>query len=50
MSAVTIDDPGARRVRWTLPEEPGVYQAELLVDYGPDGLAVDTVMLEVRPV
>ena len=47
VSAGTIDDPGARRVRWTLPEEPGVYQAELLVDYGPDGLAVDTVMFEV---
>ena len=47
VSAGTLDDPTARRVRWTLPDEPGVHQAELLVDYGPDGLAVDTIMFEV---
>lgn len=35
------------RLRWTLPAEAGIYQAELLVDFGPEGLAVDTMPFEV---
>ncbi len=34
------------RVRWSLPEAPGLYQAELLVEH-EDGLALDTLVLEV---
>jgi hypothetical protein len=36
-----------RRILWALPAEPGIYQAEVIIDYGPDGLAVDVIMLEV---
>lgn len=35
------------RARWRLPEAPGLYQAELVIDYGPAGLSVDTLVLEV---
>ncbi len=35
------------RVHWTLPSVPGIYQAELLLDYGADGVAFDALMLEV---
>jgi len=38
---------GEGRLRWTLPAEPGIYQAELVADFGPDGLAVDTMPFEV---
>jgi hypothetical protein len=34
-------------VHWTLPAEPGIYQAELVLDFGADGLAFDTLLLEV---
>lgn len=42
-----LDRQEGSPVRWTLPEEPGVYQIELLLDYGPDGLALDVLRLEV---
>ncbi len=36
------------RVTWRLPPEPGLYQLELLVDHGRQGLAIDTLTLEVQ--
>jgi hypothetical protein len=35
------------RLRWRLPSEPGLYQAELVIDYGSRGLSFDTLVLEV---
>jgi hypothetical protein len=35
------------RAQRTLPTAPGIYQAEVLLDYGADGIAFDTLMLEV---
>ncbi len=35
------------RARWRLPERQGVYQAQVVVDYGPQGLAFDALSLEV---
>ncbi|MBI3180530.1 MAG: hypothetical protein HYZ28_00045 [Myxococcales bacterium] len=35
------------RVLWRLPSEPGLYQVELVVDYGDEGLAFDAFNLEV---
>jgi hypothetical protein len=32
---------------WRLPHEPRLYQAQLVVDYGPGGLSVDAVAFEV---
>ena len=42
-----LDTASGPAVDWTLPNEPGIYQAELLLDYGADGIAFDTLMLEV---
>jgi hypothetical protein len=42
-----LDSTDAHRVAWTLPTEPGIYQAEVLLDYGADGVAFDAFMLEV---
>jgi len=42
-----LDASDAWRVQWTLPSTPGIYQAELLLDYGADGVAFDALMLEV---
>lgn len=36
------------RTVWLLPDEPGLYQAELFVDHGDDGFALDTLVLEVH--
>lgn len=44
----TLSEVNDRSTQWTLPDEPGVYQAEVLLDYGPDGMAFDALMLEVR--
>jgi hypothetical protein len=41
-----VSQDGAR-LRWRLPSEVGLYQAELVVDYGPRGLSLDTLVLEV---
>ena len=35
------------RVRWRLPRAAGLYQAELVIDYGPSGLSFDALALEV---
>ena len=35
------------RVAWRLPEEPGLYQAELVVDDGERGFARDVITVEV---
>jgi hypothetical protein len=35
------------RLRWRLPAQAGLYQAELVIDYGPRGLSFDTLALEV---
>jgi hypothetical protein len=42
-----VDARGHDRITWRLPEAPGLYQIELLVDRGRDGLSVDTLTLEV---
>lgn len=34
-------------VQWTLPAAAGIYQAELVVDYGADGFAYDVLLLEL---
>lgn len=34
-------------VRWILPEEPGLYQVEVLVDRDRNGVALDTLVMEV---
>ncbi len=38
---------GERGLLWRLPEAPGLYQVELTIDYGEDGLAFDTLTFEV---
>jgi hypothetical protein len=43
-SVAVQSDGGAT---WRLPDEPGVYQIELLVERGDEGLALDTLTLEV---
>jgi hypothetical protein len=35
------------RLRWRLPAEAGLYQAEVVIDYGALGLSFDTLALEV---
>jgi hypothetical protein len=47
VSAGTVIRRDGARLRWRLPQEPGFYQAELVIDYGPDGLSLDTLALEV---
>ncbi len=42
-----LDTDSGPAVHWTLPAEPGIYQAELVLDFGADGLAFDTLLLEV---
>jgi hypothetical protein len=42
-----VDARAHDKVTWRLPEEPGLYQIELLVDRGREGLSVDTLTLEV---
>jgi hypothetical protein len=44
----TFRSGGVDAIVWTLPEEPGLYQAELVVDHGEDGFAFDTLTVEVR--
>ena len=41
---LTQDEGG---LHWRLPSAAGLYQAELVVDYGPGGLSIDTLVLEV---
>ena len=42
-----LDTKTGSTVRWTLPPLPGIYQAELVIDFGDQGLALDTLLLEV---
>jgi len=35
------------RMIWMAPGEPGLYGLELVVDYGRDGLAIDSIVFEV---
>lgn len=49
VSAGTLSDTSSPSVTWTLPDAPGIYAAELALDYGDDGMAFDTLMLEVLP-
>jgi hypothetical protein len=42
-----LDVSTGSMVRWTLPRIPGIYQAELVIDFGGDGLAFDVLLLEV---
>jgi hypothetical protein len=35
------------RARWEVPAEPGIYQAEVVMDYGEDGVAFDALPVEV---
>ena len=44
----SLDRSLGRTVRWTLPRDPGLYQAEVLLDYGTEGMAFDALVLEVR--
>ena len=37
------------RVRWTVPDAAGLYQVEVVMDYGPDGLGFDALAVEVEP-
>ncbi len=46
-TAGAIEPAPEGRVRWTLPEVPGLYQVELVVDRGRDGVHIDTLALEV---
>ena len=38
-----LDASTGAQVQWTLPSVPGIYQAEVLLDYGADGIAFDTL-------
>jgi hypothetical protein len=49
VNAGTLDRNDGPVVRWTLPPDAGIYQAELVVDYAAAGLAIDTLLLEVVP-
>ncbi len=42
-----LDTAAGSPVCWTLPSAPGIYEAELVIDYGLAGLAIDRLMLEV---
>ena len=42
-----LDTSTGETVRWTLPTAPGMYQAELVVDFGVDGFAFDALVIEV---
>ncbi len=42
-----LDVASGSPVHWTLPAQPGIYQAELVIDYGLAGLAIDRLLLEV---
>ncbi|MCC7381185.1 MAG: hypothetical protein IT384_05110 [Deltaproteobacteria bacterium] len=43
----TYETIAGHQIRWRLPEQRGVYLAELVVDRGDDGFAFDTLSLEV---
>jgi hypothetical protein len=47
VNAGHLDASTGSVVQWTLPPKAGIYQAELVVDFGADGVAFDVLMLEV---
>jgi len=47
VSGGSVDTHADCRATWTLPEKRGIYQAEVVVDYGPDGVAFDALAIEV---
>lgn len=47
VSAGTVTPAQGERAAWTLPNEPGIYQAEVILDFGADGVAFDALALEV---
>ena len=47
VSGGELDASAGSPVRWTLPVEPRIYQAELVLDYGLAGFALDRLLLEV---
>lgn len=42
-----VEDQSGDRLRWRLPDEPGLYQVELVIDYGEGGFAIDHMTFEV---
>lgn len=42
-----IEAQSEGRLRWRLPDEPGLYQVELVIDYGEGGFAIDHMTFEV---
>lgn len=46
-TAGTVEASAGGGVRWILPDEPGLYQIELLVDRGEEGVVLDALTLEV---
>lgn len=47
VTAGSLDVTTGDRVWWTLPETPGIHQAELVQDYGRAGFAFDVFAIEV---
>jgi hypothetical protein len=47
VTAGSIQPISANRVRWTLPDAPGMYQIDVVMDYGVDGVGFDAIALEV---
>ncbi|MFQ5678750.1 MAG: hypothetical protein ACE5HP_04760 [Gemmatimonadota bacterium] len=47
ISAGRVLEAEGDRLVWEVPPGPGFYQVELVVDYGDDGLALDTLAFEV---
>jgi hypothetical protein len=47
VSAGELVVEAGNRARWRLPEERGLYQAQLVLDYGSPGIAFDALSLEV---
>jgi hypothetical protein len=41
---LALDGP---RLRWRMPAEAGLYQVDVVADYGSRGLSFDTLALEV---
>lgn len=47
VNAGVIEAQSGDRLRWRLPDEPGLYQVELVIDYGEGGFAIDHMTFEV---
>jgi hypothetical protein len=42
-----IESQAGDELRWRLPDAPGLYQVELVIDYGEGGFAIDHMTFEV---